>query len=102
MSTKKQKPLTTPKTWTRSRRPNYELKPIKGDEETPFIGVCGTFMMFVQSIEELWNEGSGFIVVRGLILTGFHFNDRGNYEPGQTVTIGPITDSWRRLIPLKA
>ena len=84
--------------WNR-RRSDFDLHPIKGDDQPPFLGVNGTLMMCVESIEEMGRKGSGVILIRGLILAGFHFNDRGNYEKGQTVTIGPITDTWRRLTP---
>ncbi len=82
------------KAWNR-RRCELNLHPITGTEAVPFVAVNGSVLFSVSGIEQM--DGPGFVLMRGLIVEGFHFNDAGNYGPGQTVTIGPITDTWRRI-----
>jgi hypothetical protein len=82
------------KAWNR-RRCELNLHPIAGTEAVPFVAVNGHFILAVSSIEQM--DGPGFVMMRGRILEGTHFNDSGNYGPGEVVTIGPITDTWRRI-----
>lgn len=82
------------KAWNR-RRCELNMHPITGTEAVPFVAMNGSVLFAVSGIEQM--DGPGFVLMRGLIVEGFHFNDAGNYGPGQTVTIGPITDTWRRI-----
>jgi len=70
--------------------------PIKSTDQTPFVARCGTFMLLVTEIDDCGSEGQ-FIILRGTILEGHHFNDHGEYTVGDCVSIGPITDHWRKI-----
>lgn len=68
--------------------------PIKATDKTPFAARCGGLLAYVITLEEL---APRMILLRVRIIQGKHFNDRGDYGPGDEVTIGPITNHWRRL-----
>lgn len=69
--------------------------PFTAEDKPPFVARNGRVVFLVEAIEDL--TGHGFILIRGLMLEGIHFNDQGDYTPGDRVTIGPITDTWRRI-----
>lgn len=69
--------------------------PITAATETPFVARCGSVLIFVDALDGSFAEG--FIILRGVLLEGKHFNDIGDYGVGDRVNIGPITDSWRRI-----
>lgn len=60
----------------------------------PFIAKCGKLIVEVQ---EVLQEFAPLPMIRCEILSGEHFNDAGDYGPGDTVTIGPLTEHWRIL-----
>ncbi len=60
----------------------------------PFIARCGSLII---QVEECLTEFAPMQMIRGEILDGKHFNDRGDYGLGDTVTIGPLTEHWRIL-----
>jgi hypothetical protein len=61
---------------------------------TPFIARCGNLIVQVREVLERFQP---LPMVRVEILAGKHFNDAGNYGPGDEVTIGPLTDHWQIL-----
>lgn len=67
---------------------------IKATDKTPFAARCGSVLVCVNELEELAPK---LIILRVRIIQGHHFNDRGDYGPGDEVTIGPITHHWRKL-----
>jgi hypothetical protein len=82
------------KAWNR-RRCELHLHPITGAEPVPFVAVNGGVLMMIEHIEQA--DGPLVVFMTGIITEGLHFNDRGNYGPGDRVCIGPITDTWRRI-----
>jgi|JFJP01.1.fsa_nt_gi hypothetical protein len=70
--------------------------PIKFTDKPPFVARCGTFLLLVSEIEDFGTNGQ-HLILRGTILEGLYFNDRGNYSAGDRVSIGPITEYWRRI-----
>lgn len=61
----------------------------------PFVAKCGGLIVKVTRIHE---EFLPLPLIRCQILAGKHFNDAGDYGPGDSVTIGPlIEDSWKIL-----
>jgi len=60
----------------------------------PFIARCGSLIL---EVKECITEFAPMQMIRGIILQGKHFNDRGDYGPGDTVTVGPLTEHWRIL-----
>lgn len=68
--------------------------PMSMDAPVPFIAKCGNVIV---EVNECIKEFEPMQMIRAEILKGLHFNDRGNYGPGDTVTMGPLTDHWRIL-----
>ena len=60
----------------------------------PFIAQCGGLIV---QVDEVLQEFAPMPIIRCEILQGKHFNDAGNYGPGDTVVIGPLTEHWRIL-----
>lgn len=60
----------------------------------PFIARCGSLIVEVQ---KCITDFAPMQMIRAEILAGKHFNDRGNYGPGDTCTFGPLTEHWRIL-----
>lgn len=60
----------------------------------PFIAKCGKLIVEVQLCLP---EFAPMQMIRAEILQGMHFNDHGDYGPGDTVNIGPLTEHWRIL-----
>lgn len=60
----------------------------------PFIAKCGQLIVEVKQVRE---EFLPMHLIRVEILAGKHFNDAGDYGPGDEVTIGPLTEHWRIL-----
>ena len=76
--------------------------PIRLADKLPFAAKCGNLTIWVTSVdgEGVAKSRKGpveIILIRGQIIQGKYFNDAGNYGPGDTVCIGPITDHWKRL-----
>ena len=67
---------------------------IKESDKTPFVARCGNLLVLVHDLEFF---SSKIIIMRCRILQGKHFNDRGDYGPGDDVTIGPISNYWRKI-----
>lgn len=61
---------------------------------TPFIARCGKLIVQVNEVLERFQP---LPMVRAEILAGKHFNDAGNYGPGDEVTIGPMSEHWEFL-----
>ena len=81
--------------WNSRNPADVHQIPLSPQDKPPFVARCGTVMVLVQSIEQAGDDGPMFL--GGLILEGFHFNDHGDYGPGDTVGFGPLTDHWRRI-----
>ncbi len=67
---------------------------IKASDKVPFVARCGSVLCLVNSLEEFAPK---LILLRVRIVQGKHFSDCGDYGPGDEVTIGPITNHWRRI-----
>lgn len=81
--------------WNRRAASPISEARISPKDKVPFIARCGNLLFLVDEIEDL--DNCGFIVLRGTIIEGHHFNDRGDYSAGDMCSIGPITDNWTRL-----
>jgi hypothetical protein len=81
--------------WNTRVPSDLSQSPIKPDDKPPFIARCGELLMLVDDLDGSLSES--LIVLRGVILEGHHYNDRGDYGIGDRVNIGPITDYWRRI-----
>jgi hypothetical protein len=60
----------------------------------PFIARCGNIIVQVRRV---FTELLPLPMFRAEILAGQHFNDAGDYGPGDTVNFGPLTEHWEVL-----
>lgn len=60
----------------------------------PFIAKCGNLVVKALKIRE---DLAPLPVMRCHVVSGLHFNDHGDYGPGDEVNIGPLTTYWRIL-----
>lgn len=68
--------------------------PMSLDAPVPFIARCGKVVV---EVKEVIKEFDPLMMITAEILAGKHFNDAGDYGPGDTVNIGPLTEYWRIL-----
>jgi hypothetical protein len=76
---------------------DIDQRRILGTEKPPFVARCGRVLLLVDEVIQPDPNTKGFILLRGTLIEGLHFDDRGDYGPGDRVTIGPITNYWRRI-----
>jgi hypothetical protein len=76
--------------------PDAEYQEIDFDihHPVPFIAKCGNVTVEVLKVHE---DMLPMEMIRAKIIKGMHFNDRGNYGPGDEVNIGPLTEHWKIL-----
>ena len=61
---------------------------------TPFIARCGNLVVQVNEVLDRFHP---LPMIRVKVLAGKHFNDAGDYGPGDEVNIGPLTEHWQVL-----
>lgn len=62
----------------------------------PFIASCGNLIVEVQEAFSKWQQ-IPMPMLRVIILRGRHFNNSGDYGPGEEVNIGPLSEHWKIL-----
>jgi hypothetical protein len=60
----------------------------------PFIAQCGNLIVEVNKVHV---DLLPLQLIDVEILKGKYFNDRGDYGPGDEVTIGPLSEHWKIL-----
>jgi hypothetical protein len=76
---------------------DIDQRRILGTEKPPFVARCGRMLFVVEEVILPDPAAKNFILLRGTLIEGKHFNDAGDYGPGDRVTVGPITKNWRRI-----